>query len=360
MKMRVFYQIALFGAAVSFLSFVWFTFSAKHDTAGILLVAAFLLLAVGVKLHPVAARFSYTICVFGAVTLALYFPQYFQYIGEMRFSSLTIPLLQITMFGMGTVLGVNDFAELVKRPKTVLIGMACQFLIMPFLGFFIAHIFSFPREIAAGIILIGCVPSGLASNVMAYLAKANLALSVCITSLATLLAPLVTPLLMKLLGGEFVQIDFWTMVWDITKIVILPIAVGVLFNYFLRNKFEWIKRVMPLISMASILLIVVIIMASGRNSLLQVGWLLILAVLLHNLAGYFVGYWVSRLMRFSEEDCRTISIEVGMQNGGLASGLALGLGKMATMGLAPAIFSSVMNVTGSALASWWHGRTKHL
>ena len=161
---------------------------------------------------------------------------------------------------------------------------------------------------------------------------------------------------MKMLGGTFIEIEFWKMVWDITKIVLLPIIAGLIFNYFLHGKFKWLDKAMPFFSMGGIMFIIIIFIAAGRNSLLQVGLLLLLAVFIHNIGGFLLGYWSARLLGFKEKDCRTISIEVGMQNGGLASGLALNMGKMATVGLAPAIFGSLMNVTGSTLASWWHHR----
>jgi BASS family bile acid:Na+ symporter len=242
-------------------------------------------------------------------------------------------------------------------PKGIVVGLVLQFTIMPLSGFALARLFNFPTEIAAGIILIGCSPSGLASNVMSYLAKANLALSVSITTVCTLVAPFTTPLLMKLLAGQYVEVDFWNMLWDITKIVIIPIIAGLIFNTLLHGKFRWLDKAMPIVSMVSIGVIIVIIIAAGRESLLKVGGLLVLAVLIHNCVGYLLGYWVARALRFSEKDCRTISLEIGMQNGGLASGLALKMGKMATVGLAPAIFGALMNITGSSLASWWHNKS---
>jgi len=336
--------------------YAFFTYQENHDVAGWMLTAFFISLAIAFRGHHLLKGFSYTVSIIAAVCMAFYNPQYFISVGDFKLSKLTIPLLQIIMFGMGTELSWKDFAEVFKSPKTVIAGLVCQFTIMPFLGFAIATTFNFPGEIAAGVILIGCAPSGLASNVMAYLAKANLALSVCITSLATLLAPLLTPLLMKMLGGTFIEIEFWKMVWDITKIVLIPIVAGLIFNYFLHGKFKWLDKAMPFFSMGGIMFIIIIFIAAGRNSLLQVGLLLLLAVFIHNVGGFLIGYWSARLMGFKEKDCRTISIEVGMQNGGLASGLALNMGKMATVGLAPAIFGSLMNVTGSTLASWWHHR----
>jgi BASS family bile acid:Na+ symporter len=227
---------------------------------------------------------------------------------------------------------------------------------MPLIGFTLANLFNFPKEIAAGIILVGCCPSGLASNVMSYLAKANLALSIAVTAISNLLAPLLTPLLMRLLAGKFVAVHFGDMVWDTTKVVLIPILAGLLFNSLFRGKLKWLDKLMPVLSMAGIGLIIVVITAAGRDSLLKVGLLLILAVFIHNIAGYTFGYWLSRLLGFKEKDCRTISLEVGMQNSGLASGLALLMGGMATIGLAPAIFGPLMNISGSSLATWWHAK----
>ena len=351
---RTSYTVFYFVAALLAAGFIFFTVKDNHDTGGWLLTLSLISLAIAFRGHPLLRGFSYTVSIIAAVCIALYHPEYFKTAGDFKLSKLTIPLLQIIMFGMGTELSWKDFASVFKTPKTVITGLICQFTIMPFLGLAIAKLFNFPAEIAAGIILIGCSPSGLASNVMAYLAKANLALSVCITSMATLLAPILTPLLMKLLGGTYIQIEFWKMVWDITKIVLIPIAAGLLFNYFLHGKFKWLDRAMPYISMGGIMFIIIIFIAAGRNSLLEVGLLLLLAVFIHNIGGFLIGYWAARLAGFGEKDCRTISIEVGMQNGGLASGIALNMGKMATVGLAPAIFGSLMNVTGSTLASWWH------
>jgi BASS family bile acid:Na+ symporter len=192
---------------------------------------------------------------------------------------------------------------------------------------------------------------------MSYLAKANLALSVTLTAIATLMAPLMTPLFMKLLAGQYVSVDFWSMVWDITQIIILPIGAGLIFNHFVSGRFKKLDSIMPVISMFSIAFIIAIITAAGRDNLLVVGPLLILAALLHNVSGYFLGYWFARLARMPEQDCRTVALEVGLQNGGLASSLALSMGKLATVGLASAVFSPIMNITGSSLALWWRSRT---
>lgn len=305
-------------------------------------------------------------------------------------------------------------------PKGVFVGVFSHYMIMPLVGFAIAGLFNFPPEISAGIILIGCVPSGLASNVMSFLAKANLALAVTVGAISTLLSPLVTPLLMKFLGGQYIEVKFWSMMLDILKMIILPVVAGFIFNLFLKGKetrksiliqlfsytiiillttivfakskdaglsaflvefvksMSWffflpiigstvlskfisgdnkyIEKVLSLISMIGIALIVTIITASGRDSLLKVGALLLVTSLLHNVAGYSLGYGLSWLVGMPEKDRRTIAFEVGMQNGGLASGLALQMGKVATVGLAPAIFGPLMNVTGSVLANFWRGK----
>ncbi len=300
--------------------------------------------------------FTYTIMIFAAVTAAMFYPSYFISIGDFTLSRLIVPLLQLIMFGMGTSMSLADFKGVVKMPKGVLAGVLCQFTIMPFVGYTLATISSLPVEVAAGIILVGCSPSGMASNVMSFLAKANLALSITITAITTMIAPFITPLLMGWLAGEMVEVDVWKMMLDIVKIVIIPIGLGLLFNKLLKGKAIWLDKAMPLVSMIGIGVIIVIITAAGRESLLTIGPLLVFLVVIHNLTGYTLGFWAGKLFGMDERDCRTIALEVGMQNGGLASGLAKEMGKLATVGLAPAVFGPLMNVTGSILASYWHRR----
>lgn len=328
----------------------------NHQTAiaGPLMISAFVVLAIAFRGYEQLKGFSYTVTIFAAVTTALFYPDAFKSVNGFVFATLITPLIQLIMFGMGTSMSFDDFAGVVKMPKGVLIGVVSHFIIMPMLGFAIANLSGLPPEIAAGIILIGCSPNGMASNVISYLAKANLALSITITAISTMLAPLITPFLMNLLAGAFIKINVGDMMFDIFKMVIIPIAAGLVFNKFLSGKLKWLDNAMPYVSMFGIAFIIVIITAAGRDNLLTIGPVLLLAVLIHNLAGYTLGYWSGRLFKMSERDCRTIAIEVGMQNGGLASGLAKGMGKMATVGLAPAIFGPLMNVTGSILASYWH------
>lgn len=349
--------IYFFIPAILFLAgYIIVSLTDLHEWGGAVLSLFFLSLAIAFRGHSFLKGFSYTVMILAVVSLAMYYPGSFKTVGNLESSALIIPLLQVIMFGMGTELSLKDFAEVLRMPKKVIVGIVCHYTIMPLVGFGIAHLFNFPDEIAAGIILIGCCPSGLASNVMCYLAKANLALSVSVTAISTLLAPFLTPLLMKLLGGSYVQVDFWAMVWDITKIVILPIVAGLAFHYLVRGKMKWLDRAMPLFSMIGIALVLVIITANGRDNLLRVGGLLMIATFIHNMTGYFLGYWSARVLKFPERDCRTIALEVGMQNAGLASALAKSMGKVATTGLASVIFGTMMNVTGSSLASWWHNR----
>ena len=421
MKKKKLFQILLGLAALSAVAFGFALLTGKTEWLGPALVAFFVLLAFGVRGNPVTRGFSYTIMIFAAVTISMFYPRLFIKWGEFDLQTTIVPLLQIIMFGMGSQMSFRDFAGVVKMPKGVLLGLACQFTIMPVVGYVIATTFGFPPEVAAGIILVGSSPSGLASNVMSFIAKANLALSVTLTAVATMLAPLITPSLMKLLAGQFVPIDFWDMMLGIINIVILPIVGGLMFNavayskegkrsitiqaliyaviiggknlilyntsdvsaaaaliqlakdlgWFLALPFAaailfksvarenrgTLDRVMAFVSMAGIGIIITVITAAGRDSLLEIGFLLILACLLHNSAGYMLGYWICRLARMDEKSCRTIALEVGMQNGGLASGIALQMGKVATIGLAPAVFGPMMNITGSSLATWWRRKS---
>lgn len=420
MKKTNFYRIA-FGIAVLFLVIsIYFILTGNIANAGPSLIIFFVLLAIAARGNDSFKGLSFTIWIFTAVTASMFYPQYFTSIGDFQLKKLIVPLLQIIMFGMGSQMSLDDFTGVIKMPKGVIIGVGSHYIIMPLVAFFISRIFSFPPEIAAGIILIGCVPSGLASNVMSYIAHANLVLAVTIGAISTLISPFVTPFLMKMLGGQYIEVNFWSMMLDILNMIILPIVAGFIFNlfnegkvkrsskavqlvvffiiilltdlvymkaksagfsgfllafgkslswffvlpmvgaialrHFLKGDKKLMGKILSLLSMVGIAVIISIITATGRDSLLKVGALLIVTSLLHNLAGYSLGYGVSWLFGMPEKDRRTVAFEVGMQNGGLASGLALQMGKIATVGLAPAIFGPLMNVTGSALASWWRSK----
>lgn len=319
-------------------------------------LAGFILISLALHQTRRLRNAIFTLWIIAAFTLGLMFPQFLLTTGDFDNRQLIIPLLMFIMFGMGCTISIKDFARVVAMPKAVLIGVVCQFTLMPFIGVTLAWLSGLPAEIAAGIILVGCSPSGLASNVMCYIARANVALSLTLTAVATLIAPLLTPALMKLLAGELVQIDALAMFLNMLKIVILPVVGGLLVSHFLQQKMTLIQKVMPLFSMAGIVIIIAIIAAAGQIAILNIGLILIIVVVLHNLSGFGLGYGLARLFRLGEQDARTVAFEVGMQNSGLASGIALSMNKLATMGLAPAFFSPAMNISGSALATWWRSK----
>jgi BASS family bile acid:Na+ symporter len=325
-------------------------------TGGVLLALALGLAAYGVRSDERWRGIAFSLLIFSAVVLAMCFPAPLVSIGDFSLNRLITPLLQLIMFGMGTRLSAGDFINIVRAPKAVGVGLLCQFSIMPFLALVLTLVFRLDAEIAAGVILIGSAPSGLASNVMAYIARANVALSVTLTTCATLLAPLVTPFYMQWLAGQYIPIDTLGMMWNIVQITILPIVAGLVFNHFLRGRTAWLDRLMPQFSMLGIVLILMIMTAGGRDNLLDIGLLLIGVSLLHNLGGYLLGYWSCRALRFDERTCRTIAFEVGLQNAGLGTSLAQGMGKLATVGLAPTVFGSIMNITGATLATLWRER----
>lgn len=323
---------------------------------GLCVVGGLVCLAIGGQGNPKIKSLSFTLWVFAAVALGMYFPQYFQKIGDYKLTSLIVPLIQLIMFTMGTEMSIKDFEGVVKTTKAVVIGLVCHFTIMPIIGFLIATTFGFPAEIAAGIILVGCVPSGVTSNLMAFIAKANLPLSITIATVSTLIAPIMTPLLMKILAGQLVEVDFIKMMMHVVQIIIVPVLLGLVINKLIRNGVKWLQTIMPYVSMIGILITLVVVVASGRDNLLNIGPLLFLASIIHHSSGYLLGYWSGRLMKLDEATCRTISLEVGTQNAALASVIALSMGKIATVGLAAVISIPWMTIEGSLLSNWWRNR----
>jgi BASS family bile acid:Na+ symporter len=366
-------------------------------------------------------KYAFTLWVIVAVAASMSFPAAFRSWFGTDLKVLIVPLIQIITFGMGTTLSGKDFRNVLTMPWPVFIGVALQFLIMPLVGYTIAMTFGFPPEVAAGVILIGSVSSGVASNVMTYLAGGNVPLSVTITSATTLLSPFVTPFWMKTLAGRLVPVDFVAMMLSIFNMIIIPILAGlaahrllygtkeranatlmpaisapvflalagaaaatplvwwghlgvlrngVLLGFLLlgltalaklvitsfKGPANWMDKTLPVVSMAGICLIIAIITAQSRDQLLSVGPLLILAAIVHNGAGYGLGYAGARLARLDESACRAVAMEVGMQNGGMASGIAIDVLKSTSAALAPAIFGPWMNVSGSLLAGWWRRR----
>ena len=269
---------------------------------------------------------------------------------------LMIPAIQLIMFGMGATISISDFARVLRMPAPVLIGVCLHFTVMPLLGAAIALAFGFDPEVSAGMILMGSCPAGVASNVVNYLAKSNVALSVTMTACSTVLAPFLTPMWVKVLAGRLVPVSFVEMMTSIGKMIILPIVAGVIVNRLLRGRKQWIDRILPALAMAALCGISAIVTANSRDRLLTIGLPLIAASFLHNLGGYTLGYLGARMFRLNEIDSRTVAIEVGMQNGGMAIGLAFDVFKSAKTALAPTVFGMLSTATGPGLASWWSAR----
>jgi BASS family bile acid:Na+ symporter len=381
-------------------------------------------LAIGLGSVPNLRTYQFTAWIIAAVVTAMIFPGWLQELSPDNPARpnnkwLMLILVQLVMFGMGTQMSVRDFAELGHNTWAVVVGVLLQFSVMPLVGYGLAIAFGFPPEVAAGIVLIGSCSSGLASNVMTYLAGANLALSIALTAAGTLLAPVTTPFWMYVLAGDKVPVDFIAMMLSIIKIVIAPIGAALLHDYLKRaapggrRAVTWLaicgavwlvtlrfggwdyaashlqgnslaafgiigylwaavlagalfhalwrmhpsfEARMPLFSMFGIIFFTAITTATGRDALLEIGKLLICVSVLHNLIGLVLGYWLARLLGLDERAARTLAMEVGIQNGAMASGLASEMSRLGTVGLAPAVFSPWQNVSGSVLANYWRKR----
>lgn len=296
---------------------------------------------------------AFTFWVFAFLAAAMYFPWLFTNWGGFNTKHLVLPLIMLIMFGMGTKLSISDFIKEFKHPKGIIIGTVLVYTIMPLAGFILTRFFSLDPAVAVGVILIGCCPGGVASNVMTYLANGNVALSVTITTFATLISPIATPLLMQLLAGELLEVSFLAMMLTILKIIIAPIVLGLILNRILRDKRKWLDKILPYFSMIAIIFFVTIVVAHNRDQLIVVGLVLLLISVIHNFLGLSLGYWFSKLMGMNERDCRTISLEVGLKNGGLGMGLALDALKSPAASFAPIVFGKWMNIAGSALANYW-------
>lgn len=261
-------------------------------------------------------------------------------------------LLGLVMFGMGISLKASDFLRILKSPKPIVLGLLLQFICMPFFAWGISTWLQLPLALATGMVLVGASPGGTASNVICYLAKGNVALSITITTFSTLLAVIATPALSLLYIGKHVDVPAMKMLMDIVKIIILPVAAGVIVNQLFGRFLQSTRQVFPLISVFAIVLIIAIIVALNQSRLGSVGVLLIAAVAMHNALGLVVGYWLPRAFGMDQRTCKTLSIEVGMQNSGLAVALAV---KYFTpvAALPGALFSLWHNLTGSLLASFW-------
>ena len=406
-------------AALVSLPLVWvFGWSSALEPIAVVAVIG---IAWGIGGSAALRSYQYTAWIIAAIVCGMLYPQAFLKWGEfdLRNKWVVLVVVQLVMFGMGTQMSLKDLANVRSMGKGVLVGILCQFSIMPLVGYGLTRVFHFEPEIAAGIILIGSCSSGLASNVMVYLAKATLTLSVTLTAVATLLAPVMTPFWMKVLAGTYVEVNFWDMCIQIVQIVIVPIGAAMLYDVFKSDNTAWkralnlvviiaciwfflllfgggqyigeripegafvfvelfsfllgavvvgkwyylattfyngIRNWMPVLSMFGIVYFTVVTTAASRENILAVGLLMLLVSILHNSLGYLLGYSFSRLLGMNKNDCRTIALEVGLQNGGMASGLAGGMGKLATLGLAAAVFSPWMNISGSLLGNFWRRR----
>ncbi|WP_083090227.1 bile acid:sodium symporter family protein [Actinomyces vulturis] len=265
------------------------------------------------------------------------------------------PLLAVTMFGMGMTLTVPDFTMIARHPKPVIVGVAAQYLVMPLVGWTVAHILPLPAPVAVGIILVGCVPGGTTSNVVTFLAKGNTALSVSMTAFSTMLAPIVTPLLTLLLAGTYMPINAQAMAIQIVKIVLLPVGLGLALNVFFNSLTSKVQPIMPWVSVVAIAGVVAAVVAKSAPLIETAGFLTFFAIALENAVGYSLGYAVARAVGLTRADRRTLSIEVGLQNAGLGSTLAMThLGAAVAMPCAIATFWHTM--TGAGLAMYWRLR----
>ena len=269
-------------------------------------------------------------------------------------------LLGVVMFGMGLTLNLQDFKIVFSRPKDVIIGCLAQFTVMPLLAWGLAHLFSLDEALALGVVLVGCCPGGTASNVITYLAKGDLALSVGMTGVSTLFAPFLTPLLTWALAGKSVNVDVVGMLLSILWVVILPIVVGLIVKGLWPNFTKKATDYLPAFSSIAIAMIVAIIISANANKLLAGGSIIVLVVILHNLCGLSLGYLIGRLLGLSETKKRAISIEVGMQNSGLASSLAtIHFAAYPLATIPGAIFSVWHNLSGAAVAYLYSNRCKN-
>lgn len=261
-------------------------------------------------------------------------------------------LLGIVMFGMGMTLKLDDFKIVFTKPKAVICGIFEQFIIMPGLAWILCMVFQLPTELAVGVILVGCCPGGTSSNVMTYLAKGDVALSVGMTACTTIMAPVVTPALVLLIAGESIDVSYVSMLISIVQVVLVPIILGFLINRFLSKVGEVCGKILPLVSVIAISLIIMAVVAANASKLMTSGLLVVAVVILHNLCGYGIGYGAAKLLGLNPEQMRTISIEVGMQNSGLATSLAtVHFAAMPMAAVPGTVFSVWHNISGAVYAN---------
>jgi bile acid:Na+ symporter, BASS family len=266
-------------------------------------------------------------------------------------------LLGVIMFGMGITLTFSDFKGVWKHKRLVVAGIIMQYTIMPLLAVIISFIFQLPKELMAGMIIVGACPSGTSSNVMAYMGKANLALSVTLTLCTTLIAPLLTPFIIFICLNHSIEVPFWSMVSSVFWIVLFPLIDGLIIRHFLYNKIKKIVPIFPAISIACIVIIIACVVGLNQSLLLTFPIIIFIAVILHNGCGLGLGYFIGKLLKAEESEARTLAFEVGLQNSGLGVTLATQF-FTAVVALPSTIFSVWHNLSGVLLAKYWASKDK--
>lgn len=284
--------------------------------------------------------------------LAWQYPELFR-----SYETWIVPLLSVVMFGMGLTLHLSDFSYVLQMPRLIFAGIALQYTIMPLTAVVLSDLMELDPVLTAGMILVGTCPGGTASNVICYLARGNVALSITLTAVSTFLAIILTPALTAELVSKTIDVPVLDMLLSILYMVIIPVSAGVLLNHVAGKILKPVRLVFPLLSVIAIVFIIAIIVSLNAQQVHQIGATVLIAVMLHNSAGLFLGYFSSRLLGYSPTECRTLAIEVGMQNSGLAVALAIKY-FTATAALPGAIFSIWHNLSGSILAGFWSSREK--
>jgi BASS family bile acid:Na+ symporter len=292
----------------------------------------------------------------GAIAISIFAVFFPDVLSPMR--PAIVPLLGVVMFGMGMTLTLADFMRVFKQPKLIGLGITLQYLLMPLIAFGLSLLLRLPVPLMAGLVLVGSCPGGTASNVICYLAKGDVALSITLTSVATILAVIFTPVMTWIYVGQKVSVPIVVMMLSILKIIIVPVSLGVLANTYLGPKLLKVKRAFPLVSVLAIIIIIGIIVARNQPHLPALAVPVITAVMLHNVLGLLFGYWLPKLFGYDAKICRTLAIEVGMQNSGLGVALADKF-FTASAALPGAIFSIWHNISGSCLAAFWSRRKQN-
>jgi len=418
MKMYLAFAILLAIAEIVLLAFG----KANLPISGLILFVMFYAIAFCVQNTEKLKGLSFTFQIFAFVSFTLYFPEIFTNWG-FNTNSLIVPSIQVIMFGMGTKLSFADFAKELSKPLKVIVATVMCYTLMPLIALLITKVYHFPPEVAAGIILLGLGPAGGLSNVITYVAKGNLAVSMTVTTLTTLIAPVATPFLMKIFAGQLIEVNAIGMMISILNMLFIPVFAGIIINKILYGNLTWTKKdmnigimaiisflvgfvllfipfqailkslktgliliawaitivsvtvivvrrtkgpqnwmdiVLPKLSLGAIMLYIVIVAAHNKATLLSIGMALFIATIVHNLLGFISGYSLSKAFGFSEADARAITMEVGTKNAGLAVGLAYDVLKSTAAALAPLIFGTWMNISASSLATFWSQRVPRI